>query len=436
MAIYLPEGLPARSILEAEGFLPATSMRSRGWQSRPLEIAILNLMPNKAVTELQLTRLMAAAPFDVRITLVMPDGYQSHSTPAEHLARFYLSWTAVRHRRFDGLIVTGAPVETIPCEQVAYWRQLTSILDWTRDHVTRTYYICWGAMAALYHFHGIRTPVLPKKRFGVFEQTVREPGALCLRGFGGTFPVPVSRRAELTRENLPEGPLQILADSPESGLCLLAEPVRGALYMFNHLEYEATTLRDEFVRDLQAGHAIDPPLNYFPSDDPAAMPPNRWRPFGQLLVDNWLAEICDLVLPSRDSERSMDWLLAEPRATGDIDGFADFLIVAEEGTCSLPEILQRVEACGHRSLAAKVHREGAGLSLIELRLETISAEAAQRFARSLLRAPGVRQIAHRGCGGMERMHLSRGCSSPRVGPSLIPPVRPLIQSRPANEALH
>lgn len=436
MAIYLPEGLPARSMLEAERILPASAMRARGWQLRPLEIAILNLMPNKPATELQLTRLIAAAPFDVRITLLVPDGYRSHSTAAEHLSRFYLSWGAVRHRRFDGLIVTGAPVETLPFEQVAYWRQLTEILDWIPGHVARTYYICWGAMAALFHFHGIRVPVLPEKRFGVFEQTVCDPGAPCLRGFGQTFPVPVSRRVELTREILPEGRLQIMADSPESGLCLLAEPARGALYMFNHLEYDATTLRDEYLRDLQAGQMIDPPRNYFPSDDPAATPPNRWRPFGQLLFDNWLAEISDLVLPSRDSERSLDWLLAEPRTTEATDSFADFLIVADEECCSLPELLQRVEACGHRSLAARVHRDSFGIDLFELRVAATSTEAAQRLARSLLRAPGVRRIAHRGRGGMERLHLSRAPSAPPPEPPLIPPTRPLLGSRSANAAVH
>lgn len=411
MTLQLPEGLPALDVLRAEGYASGHRANAARWQPRPIEIAVLNLMPNKAATEVQLARLLASTPFDVRVTLLMPDGHVSHTTPAEHLARFYRPWSTVRHQSFDGLIVTGAPVETIPCEDVAYWPELTRILDWTKGHVSRSCYICWGAMAAVYHFHGVRTPVLAQKRFGVYWQTVREAGSPWLRGFGDTFPVPVSRKAELQVSALPRtGGLSVLADAEESGVCLLAEAGRGALYMFNHLEYDATTLRDEYFRDLRAGGSIGRPANYFPDDDPACAPTNTWRPFAQLFFTNWVADICDAVLPSDDGERCLDWLLAEPAAARGLDGFADFLVVANETPRLLPELLQHIADAGHRSLAARVHRRPAGTSLVELRVEDLRAEGAERLARDLLRTPNVRRVV---------LRQGRGCET---GSGRRPPV--------------
>jgi homoserine O-succinyltransferase len=259
----------------------------------PLRIALLNLMPTKAATETQFARLLGSTPFPVALTLVVPDSYEPRNTPAEHLAAFYERWSRVRYRTFDGLIVTGAPVETLPFEEVAYWRELTAVFDWARSHVRRTYHVCWGAQAALHHFHGVPKRGLAAKMFGVFRHRVAaRPDHPLFRGFGDGFVTPVSRHTEVRAADLPrDAGLEVLADSPEAGLCLVEDRPRRALYMFNHLEYDADTLGDEYRRDLRAGRPIAAPRHYFPGDDPARPPANTWRPFAHLLFRNWLGEM-------------------------------------------------------------------------------------------------------------------------------------------------
>ena len=296
MPIALPNGLPARRVLQREGIEVIDGRASddhhrRG--ARPaLRVALLNLMPTKIATETQIARLLGSTPFRVDLTPFVPDSYVPKCTPARHIEAFYERWSAVRGRRFDGLIVTGAPVETLPFEEVSYWRELTEIFDWSRERVRRSCFICWGAQAALHHFHGVPKRALPRKAFGVFRHRVARPGAPLLRGFGASFVTPVSRHTEVRAADLPPGSgLDVLADSPEAGLCLVEDRPGGAVYMFNHLEYDAGTLRDEYLRDLKAGRPIQLPRHYFPGDDPARPPVNTWRPFAHLLFRNWITGI-------------------------------------------------------------------------------------------------------------------------------------------------
>ncbi|MGF1609170.1 MAG: homoserine O-succinyltransferase [Kiloniellales bacterium] len=293
MPIQLPKGLPAQRQLFREGVVALAAPQRRAAQPRPgqrrLRIALLNLMPAKAVTETQLARLLGSTPHLVELSLLVPASYRAKTADPEHLKSFYRSWPSVRGQSFDGLIVTGAPVETLPFEEVDYWPELTEILDWSQQAVGGSYLICWAAQAALYHWHGVPKHDLPEKAFGVFPHRLRAPGAALMQGFPARFPVPVSRRSETRAENLPaSGAVQVLVESEESGLCLLQETERRAVYMFNHLEYDADTLPDEYRRDLAAGLPIRPPRNAFPQDDPARPPLNGWQPYGLRLFRNWL----------------------------------------------------------------------------------------------------------------------------------------------------
>lgn len=293
MAITLPPELPAYRVLDGEGVRVLPASRVPGPQSAPLRIALLNLMPTKIATEIQFARLLARAPLDVELTLVIPSAYVPRHTPAEHLRRFYRRWTEIRDRSFDGLIVTGAPVETLPYEAVAYWDELTRIFDWAATpRVGGAFHVCWAAQAALYHFYGVPKHPLPEKRFGVYPHRVRAPRHPVFAGFDDAFPVPVSRHTEVRAADLPDGGgLSVLADSDEAGLCLVGDEMNGALYMFNHLEYEADTLRGEYLRDLSAGRRVPLPRNYFPEDDPARPPRNTWSAHAGLLFGNWLSSL-------------------------------------------------------------------------------------------------------------------------------------------------
>jgi homoserine O-succinyltransferase len=293
MAIQLPEGLPARRQLASEGVaVVGAAQRGPGRRraaQRKLRVGLLNLMPGKAVTETQIARLLGAAPQLVELSLLVPGSYRPKSADPEHLETFYRPWPSVRDRRFDGLIVTGAPVETLPFEAVDYWQELTAVFDWAEQAVGGSFFICWAAQAALYHWHGVPKHDLPEKAFGVFPHRLRATGVTLMQGLPNRFPVPVSRRSETRAEDLPRsGVVQVLIESPESGLCLLQEPARRAVYMFNHLEYDADTLPGEYRRDLAAGLPILPPRNVFPQDDPARPPLNAWRPYGLRLFRNWL----------------------------------------------------------------------------------------------------------------------------------------------------
>ena len=292
MPISLPTGLPAAKALAAEGveILSADELHSRG--TRPLRICLVNLMPGKIATETQICRLLGATPFPVAVTLCVPDSYRSKSTPESHLAAFYRRWSQIRSERFDGLVVTGAPIETLPFEEVSYWSDLTAMLDWARSHIPGSLYICWAAQSALYHFHGVPKHPLRAKLSGVFRQRVARMESRFLRGFGAEFPVPVSRYTEVRAADLAalEG-LTVLADSEDTGLCLVEDRDNRAVYMFNHFEYDADTLREEFLRDRRAGKPIEVPSNYFPNNDPMRPPANVWRPMATQFFANWLDEI-------------------------------------------------------------------------------------------------------------------------------------------------
>jgi homoserine O-succinyltransferase len=302
MSIVLPSGLPARRTLLAEGIEVLDRDQLWAWGSHPLRLCLVNLMPNKAVTETQFARLLGATSIPVELILCLPDGYRSKSTPIDHLAH-YRPWTSIRHQPFHALIVTGAPIEALPFEDVAYWSGLCAIFDWARARAIRSLYICWAAQAALYRFRGVPKHRLPRKMFGVFRQRVTGGASHLLRGFGEEFPVPVSRHTEVRAADLPiEAGLAVLAASPDAGLCLVEERGSRAVYMFNHLEYDAETLRDEFRRDRLAGKPVEIPRGYFPGDDPERAPVNIWRPYGHLLFANWLGEVWRTACPRVTNE--------------------------------------------------------------------------------------------------------------------------------------
>lgn len=292
MPIKVPDNLPAQAVLENEGVLLITEGAAVRQDVRPLEIALLNLMPEKIKTETQISRLLGATPLQIELTLVTTSSYAPKNTSAEHMLAFYQPWEDVRDRKFDGLIITGAPIETLPFQDVVYWRELTQIFDWSQSQVQETYNICWGAQAALHHFHGVPKHELAQKMFGVFPHHVRAGQDGLLRGFSDEISVPVSRHTEVRREDLPEqAGLTVLLESDDAGLCLIRDRAKRQTYMFNHLEYDTGTLGDEYSRDVAAGTSIGLPANYFPNDDPAQTPINRWRAHGSLLISNWINEL-------------------------------------------------------------------------------------------------------------------------------------------------
>lgn len=357
MSIALPIGLPARSILAAEGVevLSGDELHRRG--GGPLRICLVNLMPNKIVTETQLCRLLGATAIPVALTLCLPDSYRSKTTPASHLASFYRPWSAIRDQRFDGLVVTGAPIETLPFEDVTYWSELTAILDWATSRVASSLYICWAAQAALYRFRGVPKHALAKKLSGVFDQSVASADARLVSGFGEAFPVPVSRYTEVRAADLPAAAgLTVLADSPDTGLCLLEDRDNRAVYMFNHLEYDAGTLREEFLRDRLAGKPADIPANYFPDDDPARPAQNIWRPFGHLLFSNWLGEIQRTAWPQAAGAALISGAPAAPRAPR--SGAGGYMTTPPDGNTIA---LERSSMSGHAtrpSYAMSLRRYG------------------------------------------------------------------------------
>jgi homoserine O-succinyltransferase len=292
MPIKIPNDLPARTTLEREGVMIMTEAAAIRQDIRPLRIGLLNLMPNKARTETQFARLAGATPLQVELTLVKITRHTPKSTPAEHMLAFYRDWEAVRHEKFDGFIVTGAPVELLEFTEVTYWDELRAIFQWTRSHVHSTFGICWGAQAALHHFHGVPKHGLPHKAFGVFRHRNLNPASPYLRGFSDDFSIPVSRWTEVRRADLPPNAgLEVLIESDETGLCLVNDAPNRSLYMFNHIEYDTGTLADEYRRDVDAGKPIRLPCNYFPGDNPNAKPENRWRSHAHLLFGNWINEV-------------------------------------------------------------------------------------------------------------------------------------------------
>jgi len=283
MPIKIPDDLPAARTLQDEGIVVMREQDAVRQDVRPLRIALLNLMPKKIETETQIARVIGATPLQVEMTLVALSSYVPTNTPQEHMLAFYKSWEEVREEKYDGLIVTGAPVEELPFEDVLYWDELRGIFDWATHNVHSSFNICWGAQAALYHYHGVPKYALPKKLSGVFNHRVVRRTAELVRGFNDVLAVPVSRYTE-NRNNL-----EILIESDEAGICLVEDHALNAVYMFNHLEYDSRTLFNEYMRDRQARpDTVQVPENYFPGDDPAKTPRNMWRAHGHLLFQNWI----------------------------------------------------------------------------------------------------------------------------------------------------
>ncbi len=289
MPIKIPDTLPGRETLLNEGVAVMRETDAIRQDVRPLQIGLLNLMPNKIRTETQIARLIGATPLQVEFTLVRVGGHTPKNTSQEHLISFYQTWEEIRERKFDGFIVTGAPIEQLPFEDVSYWEELTQIFDWTQTNVHSPFYICWGAMAAAWHFHRLPKYSLEAKAFGVFRHRNLDPASPYLSGFSDDFAIPVSRWTEVRRAGVLDRPaLRLLIDSDDTGPCLLEDRVRRSLYMFNHVEYDSFSLKEEFERDRAQGKAIYVPHGYFPDDDPARPPLNRWRSHAHLLFGNWI----------------------------------------------------------------------------------------------------------------------------------------------------
>ena len=289
MPVKIPSSLPARKILEQEGVQIIKEKDAIRQDIRPLKIAILNLMPEKIKTETQLARMLSGTPLQVEITLLALTTHIPKTTPRQHLLDFYHPWSEVKDEKFDGLIITGAPIERLPFEGVSYWNELCKILDWSQSHVHGSFNLCWGAQATLYHFYGIQKYDLDTKAFGVFEHRVVNARSFLMRGLNDELRVPVSRHTENRCADFePFENLEILIESDETGPCLVYDHALNHVQMFNHLEYDSTTLSDEYQRDLTRGEAIEVPAHYFPGDDPAATPVNRWRSNGHILYNNWI----------------------------------------------------------------------------------------------------------------------------------------------------
>ena len=290
MPIKIPENLPAIDVLRREGVMVMGEDAALKQDIRPLQIGLLNLMPNKERTETQFARLIGATPLQIEMTLIRMTEHRAKNTSAEHLEAFYTTFAEARARRFDGLIITGAPIERLPFEEVTYWDELRAVFDWTQTHVLGTFAVCWGAQAMLHHFHGTPKHALPRKAFGCFRHRNRAPGSPILRGLSDDLTMPVSRWTEVRESELPEA-VTVLLSAPETGPCLIEDPERRALYMLNHVEYDTSSLAEEYARDKASGVETGLPANYFPGDNPDRTPENRWRSHAHLLFANWINEL-------------------------------------------------------------------------------------------------------------------------------------------------
>ena len=289
MPIKIPNQLPATQTLTEENIFVMTETRAMTQDIRPLQILLLNLMPTKIDTETQLSRLLGNTPLQVELTLMHTKSHQSKNTSEEHLLAFYTTFEHIKHRKFDGMIITGAPVEHMPFEEVEYWEELCEIMDWSRTHVQSTFHICWGAQAGLYHHFGIQKKQLDKKLFGIFPHTVDYKRSILFRGFDDIFMVPHSRHTTVEREDIEKVPeLRVLASSEEAGVFAVFTPGGRQIFITGHPEYDAITLNKEYVRDVNLGRPIEIPKNYFPNNDPTQVPPATWRSSANLLYSNWL----------------------------------------------------------------------------------------------------------------------------------------------------
>ena len=289
MPIRIPNDLPAVKILNDENIFLMTETRAITQDIRPLKILLLNLMPKKIETETQLSRLLGNSPLQVELELIHTKSHKSKNTPAEHLLAFYKTFDDVKHKTFDGLIITGAPVENMPFEEVEYWEELCEIMEWSKTHVHSTFHICWGAQAGLYYHFGIDKKPLDKKMFGVFKHKADYKKSILFRGFDDEFMVPHSRHTTVDIEDVRKVPeIKILASSEEAGVYAMATAEGKQIFITGHSEYDANTLANEYFRDLNEGKPIEIPKNYFPDDNPENEPVVTWRSHANLLYSNWL----------------------------------------------------------------------------------------------------------------------------------------------------
>ncbi len=289
MPIKIPNELPAVRVLEDENIFVMTETRAITQDIRPLKILLLNLMPKKIETETQLSRLLGNTPLQIELELIRTASHTPANTDAEHMLSFYRTFDEVKDRKYDGLIITGAPVEQMPFEEVDYWEELCAIMEWSKHHVHSTFHICWGAQAALYYHYGISKRPLPEKMFGVFPHQLDYRRSILLRGFDDTFMVPHSRHTTVDRADIEAVPeLRVLASSPEAGVYLIATAGGRQVFAMGHSEYDWDTLQNEYRRDVAAGKPISVPKNYYPGDDPSQPPQMTWRAHANLLYSNWL----------------------------------------------------------------------------------------------------------------------------------------------------
>jgi homoserine O-succinyltransferase len=289
MPIKIPNLLPATNTLLEENIFVMTEMRAITQDIRPLHILMLNLMPTKITTETQIARIIGNTPLQVELELLQTATHKAKHTSSEHMLAFYKTFDEVKDRKFDGLIITGAPVEQIEFEEVEYWEELCDIMEWSKTHVTSTFHICWGAQAGLYYHYGIKKYPLDKKLFGVFRHRLDYNRSMLVRGFDDEFWVPQSRHTTVKREDIEKVPdLKIIASSDEAGVLLCMTDKGRQIFVTGHTEYDAETLEKEYLRDKKAGLPIEMPVNYYPGDDDTKRPLVRWRSVGNLLYTNWL----------------------------------------------------------------------------------------------------------------------------------------------------
>lgn len=289
MPINIPNDLPAAKILEKENIFVMTETRALTQDIRPLKIVILNLMPKKSVTETQLLRLIGSSPLQIDITLLYPKSHTCKNTSEAYLFKYYETFDEIKDQKFDGMIITGAPVEKLKFEDVDYWAELTNIMDWSTTNVYSTFHICWAAQAGLYHHFGIPKYSLSKKMFGIFKHKINKSNRKLLQGFNDVFYAPHSRYTEILEKDINKAnDLEILAKSSEAGIYIVATKDGREIFVTGHSEYNTLTLRDEYIRDTSSGIPIDIPKNYFPDNDINKTPINTWRGHANLLFSNWL----------------------------------------------------------------------------------------------------------------------------------------------------
>ncbi|MDA9361711.1 homoserine O-succinyltransferase [Ascidiaceihabitans sp.] len=292
MPIKIPATLPAFDVLSREGVSVMDEDAAARQDIRPLRIALLNLMPKKIQTENQFARLIGATPLQIDLNLIRMSDHKTRNTAAEHMESFYRPFSDVKGKKFDGLIITGAPIEHLEFEDVGYWEELTEVMNWTQTNVHSTMGVCWGGMAMINHFHGVKKHILDDKAFGCFRHKNLDPTSPYLQGFSDDCVIPTSRWTEMHQSEIDaRGGLKTLLGSDEVGPCVVQDPKHRGVYIFSHFEYDSGTLKQEYDRDVEAGTPINIPTNYYPGDDPSQEPTNRWRSHAHLFYGNWLNSI-------------------------------------------------------------------------------------------------------------------------------------------------